>query len=313
MSSQCVCTVRLSPVLTDGLQERNPNRTSDKVLGSTDLVGSSLYQFDDKPEHYHARQSLYNNVTQSLSLTALEELDLMTKWLSRESSNHVRRIRSVHVRNPDIALKKVWERLKKCYAAPEIIEKSLYQRLDNFPKFSKKENAKIRELADLLMQVQCAKEDGTSRGIEPLVVKLPYGLQEKWISAGSKYKDENGSQFPPSNYFARNDPSFTIPSVTSPPSRFGIAFSSLSPISANKADVTSTDLFANCPTNASSDSSKSCPIHCKPHPLNQCKTFRDKNLEDRTTSLKERGISFKCCSSTTHFAKDCPKVVRCIK
>lgn len=44
------------------------------------------------------------------------------------------------------------------------------------------------------MEVQCAKKDGylpalsyidTARGIESIVVKLPYGLQDKWISTGS--------------------------------------------------------------------------------------------------------------------------------
>jgi len=152
-----------------------------KYLARRDLVSSCLYQFDDKPERYRAWQSSYKNATQGRGLTATEELDLMTKWLGRESNNHVKRLWSVHVTNPVIALNKAWEHLQECYAAPEIIEKALFDRLDNFPRVSGKEHMKLRDLADLLMEVQCAKEDGylpalsyldTARGIGPIVAKL---------------------------------------------------------------------------------------------------------------------------------------------
>ncbi len=137
----------------------------------------------------------------------------------------VKRIRSVHVSYPNLALHKAWERLHECFAAPEIIERSLFQRLDSFPRFSAKDHTKLRELGDLLMEIQGAKEDGyltglsyldTSRGIAPIIDKLPYGLQDKWVTSGSWYK-ENDGRFPPFDYFCnfvccevkkRNDPSF---------------------------------------------------------------------------------------------------------
>lgn len=37
---------------------------------------------------------------------------------------------SVHITNPVIAPKKVWERFQECYAAPKIIEKALFNSLD---------------------------------------------------------------------------------------------------------------------------------------------------------------------------------------
>ncbi|KAI7808136.1 hypothetical protein IRJ41_016509 [Triplophysa rosa] len=268
-----------------------------QYLARRDLVSSSLYQFDDQPEQYRAWQSSYNSATQGLGLTATEELDLMTKWLGRESSNHVKRQRSVYITNPFIALMKVWERLQECYAAPEIIEKALFERLDNFPRVSGKEQVKLRELPDLLMEVQCAKEDDylpalsyldTAHVIEPIVAKLPYGLQEKWIS------------FPPFEFFSkfvcsearkRND-------------------STKYPISVHKTDVASTSPSIN---KGVSDLNKSCPIHGKPHPLKRCKAFRAKTLEERRAFLKEKGICFKCCGSTTHLAKDCPNAVKCLE
>lgn len=121
--------------------------------------------------------------------------------------------------------------------APKVIERSLFNRLDHFPRLSGKEHIKLHELADRLMEVQGAKEDGylpglsyldTARGIEPIVAKLPYGLQERWVSAGSKHKDENNGRFPPFEFFGsfinyearkRNDPSFILQGTSSLPAR----------------------------------------------------------------------------------------------
>jgi len=159
-----------------------------QYLARRDLVNSGLYQFDDKPENYLSWYSSFSSAAREVHLTATQELDLMTKWLGKESGQLVKRIRSVHVSNPNLALYKAWDRLGECYAAPEVIEKSLFQRLDSFPKISAKDHIKLRELGDLLMEIQGAKEDGyltglsyldTSRGIAPVVEKLPYGLQDK--------------------------------------------------------------------------------------------------------------------------------------
>lgn len=103
-----------------------------------DLICSSLYRFDDKPENYRAWKKSYSNATQGLGLTATEELDLMTKWLGRESSDHVKRLRSAHVTNPATTLKKAWERLKEYYAAPQIIKKSLSTSLTVSKEFQEK-------------------------------------------------------------------------------------------------------------------------------------------------------------------------------
>lgn len=72
-----------------------------------------------------------------------------------------------------------WDRLDECYGAPEVIGSSLFEKLDSFPKISKKDNRKLRELGDLgLMELLSAKEDGylyldTAHGIGPNVEKLP--------------------------------------------------------------------------------------------------------------------------------------------
>lgn len=78
------------------------------------------------------------------------------------------------------------------------------------------------------MEMLSAKEDGylpglayldTARGIRPIVEKLPYTLQEKWISQGSKYKEEFGVSYPPFSFFTQficNHASCVIPALLFP-------------------------------------------------------------------------------------------------
>ncbi|KAM7373874.1 hypothetical protein PAMP_006564 [Pampus punctatissimus] len=306
----------------------NASHTPDPLLqylARRDLVTSGLYQFDDKPENFRAWQSSFTNAVAEVQLRATQELDLMTKWLGKESGEQMRRIRAVHVNNADLALRKAWERLRDCYAAPEIIEQSLFQRLDSFPRIVAKDHVKLRELGDLLIEIQGAKEDGyltglsyldTSRGIGPIVDKLPYGLQEKWVSSGSWYKEENNSCFPPFSYFCdfvcyeakkRNDPSFIRQSSSANPTkpeRLSVKnFNTNKSITVHKTDVSTIN----------NDPNQNCPLHDKPHPLKKCRTFRNKFINDRKAFLKQKGICFKCCSSTSHVAKDCKSSVKCFE
>lgn len=128
------------------------------------------------------------------------------------------------------------------------------------------------------MEIQGAKEDGyltglsyldTSRGIGPIVDKLPFGLQEKWVSSGSSYKEENHGRFPPFEYFCnfvcyeakkRNNPSFMYHSSTTTPTKpdklIVRNFNTNKPISVHKMDVVTTSV----------DPNRHCPLHNKPHP-----------------------------------------------
>ncbi len=97
----------------------------------------------------------------------------MTKWLGKESGEMVKRIRSVHVSNRHLAFL-AWERLREYYAAPEIIERSLFQRLDSSPRFSAKDHTKLRELWDLHMDIQGAKEYGYLTGLSYIDTSLNF-------------------------------------------------------------------------------------------------------------------------------------------
>ena len=60
------------------------------------------------------------------------------------------------------------------------------------------------------MEIEAARADvylpglsylNTSRGVTPIVQKLPLNLQEKWITVGSRYKDQHRVPYPPFGVF----------------------------------------------------------------------------------------------------------------
>lgn len=110
----------------------------------------------------------------------------------------------------------------------------MFAKLDNFPKISNRDNTRLSELADLVLELEAAKQGCdlhglvylyTARGVGPIVEKLPFYLQDKWMTFGSKYKEEKKVAFPPFAVFsdsirreakARNDPSFNACSSAAP-------------------------------------------------------------------------------------------------
>lgn len=160
-----------------------------RYLIRKEMVSSGLLKFDDKPENYWSWKASFISATKDLDLTAREELDLMTKWLGTESSEQAKRICSVHVLNTGAGSNMVWQCLEECYGTPEVIEDALLKKTEQFPKLHNRDTVKLRELGDILLELECAKEDGAlpgllyldmAREIKKIVEKLPYNLQEKW-------------------------------------------------------------------------------------------------------------------------------------
>lgn len=84
-----------------------------KYLARTQLVSAGLTYFDDKPINYWAWKSSFQGAISGLGLSAAEELDLLIKYLGRESSEHAWRLKAVHIRNPSAALRMTWQRQKQ--------------------------------------------------------------------------------------------------------------------------------------------------------------------------------------------------------
>ncbi|XP_075436064.1 uncharacterized protein LOC142472776 [Ascaphus truei] len=304
------------------------------------LIWESLTNFDDCPENYRAWKFGFKDVIQRLGFSEREELILLTKWLGKESAEHAKRLRAATINHPRRGLDLVWERLEEYYGSPEVVQDALFKRVDNFPRITAQNYIKLWELGDLLQHLESLRADqsqsdlnflDSARFLRPILEKLPYNLQERWTSQGSKYKREKQVAFPPFSFFlsflreaarTKNDPSFflgtpTTPSASNiknegPVTRYG---STRTPISVHKNDVspkTSTrPNHSTTPSRETGDPNRECPIHRKPHPLNKCFGFRMKPIEERKNLLREFGVCFRCCASVTHLSKDCKEAIKC--
>lgn len=174
---------------------------------------------------------------------------------------------------------------------------------------------KLRKFNDILTELHSAKDEGdflgltfldSARGLNPIVQKLPFYLQENCITVGSGYKRDNHISFHPFHAFVdfvseeatvKNDPSFNFVSHLDPVPKLekpSWKFNRQREVSAHKTEV-----FSN-PSHESfghfkkaDDCNKLCPVHKKPHALLKCRVFCEKPIEERKTFLKENNI---CCT-----------------
>ncbi|KAM4012184.1 uncharacterized protein ACNLHF_005218 isoform 1-T2 [Anomaloglossus baeobatrachus] len=313
-----------------------------RFMVSRELINTSLTNFDDRAESYRAWKATFKAAIANLNFTAEQELDLLIKWLGPGFTNRIKSLRTVYVGQAEAGLAAAWQRLERTFGSAEAIEKALFKRLQDIPKINLKEVHKLQDLSDLLMELELAKRDprlsglcylDTAHGVNPIVVKLPYSLQEKWATSVSRYKRMNDVTFPPFIQFCkfideqaqmRNDPSLdflefnTSAAATSSSSRYEGAIHKRRDIK-NTVSVRKTELPSPAaPTDkqytiSSRDKpfNQECPIHKKPHSLNKCRGFRSKTLQERKKVLTELGICFKCCASLEHMAKDCKSIVKC--
>lgn len=297
-----------------------------KFLAKRELVTQGLVKFSDRPQHYRACRSAFQSVIQGLDLSCREQIELLVKWLGNDSAEHAKRIRDININHPEIGLTNIWNRLDRCYGSPEAIESTLFKRIEDFPKIPSRGYQRLREFSDLCMELQVAKAEGdlpglsyldSARGINSLAQKLPYELHERWITHGCNYKRKHNVPFPPFSEFVdfvdrqagmKDDPSFIFPvsyTTSSGPKQLR------APVAVHKTNISSHRFAESQPEDQDSDPTKFCPLHKMPHPLPECRAFRTKTIKDRKAFLKENNVCYKCCSSSTHFAKDCKVSVKC--
>ncbi|XP_063449024.1 uncharacterized protein LOC134728358 [Mytilus trossulus] len=295
-----------------------------RFLLKKDLLLSRLTTYSDKPEMYAVWKASFKNILSELSVTAMEELDLMVKWLGPESTRHANSIRASNIHDPMKGLQRLWERLDERYGSPESVEASLIAKLNNFPKLTHKDNKELYELVDILSEIESIKEDSkyysllayfdSSSGVLPILNKLPYNIQEKWTNKASQYKREKQVTFPPFTFFVkfirelsqiRNDPSFAYDQTNQPKNSNTTAKSPAymykTAISVHKTEVSSSDL----------DLQKQCLLHNTGHSLNECRGFKAKPFQTRMKFINDNRICYGCCESTKHVKRTCTNAISC--
>lgn len=309
--------------------KHGPSVVSDltKFLIKKDLLLSRIQNFDDPPENYSPWKVSFKSITEELSVTTFEEIDLLVKWLGPESSRFSQNSRSSNVNNPSVGLLRIWERLDERFGRPEMIESSIKSKLQKFCKIGNKNTCRYYELLDILIQIESSKENpeyssllayfDSSSCIIPIIEKLPYNIQEKWTSRASNYKTKHRVPFPPFSFFVmfikeicviKNDPAFNYHNTDNTVSKR---------IHDTRRNVqTSTTVF-NRRTDIyirekeGNDNSELCPIHKAKHSLATCRAFKVKSYDERKQILKDNRICYKCCQSSKHVSRNCTAEMKC--
>ena len=324
-------TKQITQSLNPSAPSFSPSQAPDwtTLLLRKELLLTRLTNFNDKPEAFMSWKDTFCQIVAKLNLSPVEELDLLVKWLGPESASQATSIKLASHGNPATALRHIWDRLHERYGAPELVEASLKAKLAAFPRITYKDTNKLYELADILAEVEAMKRDprygallsyfDTSAGVNPIVAKLPPGMQEKWTSHAVKHNDLHGTYFPPFSTFKdfiitqskiRNNPCFRY---EPPPT------ANLTPVTSKKPKSPSrpvrehvltrkTGVDNNSPSQGTKD--QRCPIHNTLHSLMECKGFRAKPISERRQLLKKIGGCFKCCQ-LGHTQVNCTAVVQC--
>lgn len=191
----------------------------------------------------------------------------------------------------------IWDRLEQCYGSAEVIEDAL---IDSFPKVTNRDYSKLRKLHDIVMELQSAKTEGdlpglsfldTARGVNLIVQKLTYNLQEKWSSVSASYKRNHHISFPPLSVFVdvvsqeadiKNDLSFNLALHTDMMPKAGKPHWKLN--KQREISVHKTEIHPRLSSDAerfskkSDDCNKHCPVHQKRHSLLKCGAFQEKPI-----------------------------------
>ena len=199
-----------------------------QFMARRELISNRIEKFDNRPENYTTWRAAFRNMTREVNITASEELALMIEHTTGESKRLVQRLRNAYAENPAAGVSESWKKLGERFGSTAIVTQVHLNKLVMFPTLSPKDNKGLQELGDLLLELQCAKQDGGLTGLKildepaflkPLLVKLSADLQSRWQRHAYRYKSQHSVDFPPFQEFAsfiqeiareRNDPYLSI-------------------------------------------------------------------------------------------------------
>ncbi|KAJ8020558.1 hypothetical protein HOLleu_40182 [Holothuria leucospilota] len=282
------------------------------ILMKKELVKSSIRSFKGNPGEYRGWKESFKQATKELDLSPIQEVNIIISNVDGDTKSLIKRISDIHVSDPSLGLQRIWAYLDKRHGAKEAVEKELMNKLEDFPRISKNDSKRLEDYGYLLMEVQYVKETkqypgllvlDSSRGVQPLVEKLPEWIQKRWRDKGYLYKESHSVSFPPFGVFVEfvqgqarvlNDPSFAPVQAKT----IKGDSSHKSAVTVRKTEVKDADKMAKC------------PIHKTAHSLQDCRSFREKPIEERTTLVKDNHLCFKCLLPG-HLARNCKSAVKC--
>lgn len=310
----------------------NPNPMSAYInfMARRELIANKTQKFDDNPRNFHGWKESFKNMIRDINITPNEELSLIIEHTCNESKKLAQRLRNAYINKPTEGVAIVWQKLGQRFGSNAVITEVHLNKLRDFPEIGFRDNKQLQELGDLLLELQCAKADGGYKGlkildepvyIKPVIAKLPGDIQSRWQRHAFRYKKQHaGVDYPPFSEFAtfiqelsleRNDPNLTM---AVPENRnTGIRHpSQRQEISTKKTGIHAEDNGAGHDPPAR-DPTNWCIVHRTGHPLNECRAFQAKSLDERSNILRQNRVCFRCIASCDHLAKDCKAKVVCVE
>ena len=160
-----------------------------QFMAQRELITNKMEKLDDRPENFNTWKAAFKNMTNDVNITASEELALMLEYTTSETKRHVQRLRNAYIENPTAGVRESWKKLGERFGSTAVITNVRLNKLTSFPALTPKDNKGLQELVDLLLELQCAKKDGSLAGLsildepallKPVLVKLPEELQGRW-------------------------------------------------------------------------------------------------------------------------------------
>ncbi|XP_060604533.1 uncharacterized protein LOC132757303 [Ruditapes philippinarum] len=286
-----------------------------------DLILSRLTKFNDTCGNYQAWKVSFKSISDEMLLSSSEEIDLLIKYLGPSSRKHAVSLRTAYLHDANQALIQIWQRLDERFGTPESVLSSLTNRLQAFPILTNKDRVRLYELADLLQEIEGLMSNpqyhktlsyfDSSIGVNPIVNKLPYSLQQKWIAHASTYKESHSVPFPPFSFFTSfvkkfsvifNGPNFAFKITASNRQRSRNSSHYDQKVSSSRVAAAKTEIQSDKKSSVLNDK---CLIHKgAPHRLSECKRFQCKSEEEKRSFLSENKLCYKCYSPS-HQARNC--------
>lgn len=153
------------------------------------LISNKIEKFDNCPENYTTWRAAFRNMTRDVNITANEELALMTEHTTGESKRLVQRLHNAYAKNSAAGIQESWKKSGKRFGSTAVVTQVHLNKLVMFPALTQKDKKGLQELGDLLLELQCAKQDGGLTGLKildepaffkPLLIELPIDLQSRW-------------------------------------------------------------------------------------------------------------------------------------
>lgn len=117
-----------------------------------------------------------------VNLSPSEQLSLIIEYTTNESKSLVQGLRNAYIKNPEEGLIEVWRKLGERFGSNAVVTQVHLDKVNSFPRIGSRENKRLQEFGDLLLEMQCAKNDRGLKGLKildepaylrPVVTKLP--------------------------------------------------------------------------------------------------------------------------------------------